>query len=365
MEMQMNTKLLKIGAIGLTVAFTLGLGACATSSGGALASGAPITYKVDQGEYQTASLNIPTARPETPRIVSTPKPVPAPTPVPRKPLVSKPAPAPQTQISGIDQSKVDTKLYAHQRVGKTYTIMGKSYTPKHQPHYDKIGTASWYGDKFHGKLTASGEVYNMYELTAAHKTLPLNSMVYVSNLENGRGVMVRINDRGPFIGDRIIDLSKKTAQTLDLFHSGLARVRVQYAGPADPASIKRPNAPRIAPVLPRPKPKPNSVAEAPKYKSLRALPRPVNPQSIQPVQPAEPAQPYALPKYDNPLYQPKAENSAPKPVSGTPAMPPKPKSDAPITLTIKGPVHLAADKQKAGSPKARFIPAVNITKKQK
>ena len=346
MRMQMSKRILKLGAVGVTAMVTLGLGACATSSGSNMASGAPITYKIDQGAYREASVTTPYIEPAAPRPM---QPTPAPVET-RPPVTSHPVPTPQPSVPGIDQSKVDTKLYAHQRVGKTYTIMGKSYTPKHEPHYDQIGTASWYGDKFHGKLTASGEVYNMYELTAAHKTLPLNSMVYVTNLSNGKGVMVRVNDRGPFVGNRIIDLSKKTAQVLDLFHSGLARVRVQYAGPADPASIKRPSAPRIAPVLPRPKPMPESVAEAPAYRPLRALPNPA-PQT----QPTAPSQPYTMPQYQRPGQG----QSAPVGVA-QPALPPKPNSEAPITLTIKGPIHLATDKQKAGEASAKFIPAVDI-----
>ena len=130
-----------------------------------------------------------------------------------------------------DQSSVDTDLYKHQRIGKKYKIMGKSYTPKHQPHYNKVGTASWYGDKFHGKPTATGELYDMDDITAAHKTLPLNSMVYVTNLKTGKGMMVRVNDRGPFVDGRIIDLSRASARRLGMFTSGLGRVRVQYAAP--------------------------------------------------------------------------------------------------------------------------------------
>ena len=126
-------------------------------------------------------------------------------------------PQPQPMKSQFDQSRVDKDLYAHQKVGKTYKIMGKWYTPKHQPHYNTVGTASWYGDKFHGRPTATGELYDMDDITAAHKTLPLNSMVYVTNLETGKGMMVRVNDRGPFVGDRIIDLSRATARKLGMF----------------------------------------------------------------------------------------------------------------------------------------------------
>ena len=88
------------------------------------------------------------------------------------------------------------------------------YTPKEEKNYYEEGVASWYGPNFHGKLTANGEIFNQYDITAAHKTLPLPSIVRVTNLENSREIIVRINDRGPFVGNRIIDLSLKSAQLL-------------------------------------------------------------------------------------------------------------------------------------------------------
>lgn len=92
------------------------------------------------------------------------------------------------------------------------------------------GVASWYGPKFHGKLTANGEVYNMYSMTAAHRTLPFNTFLRVKNLENERSVVVRINDRGPFAKNRIIDLSKKAAAELDIIGAGTARVKLYVVG---------------------------------------------------------------------------------------------------------------------------------------
>lgn len=133
---------------------------------------------------------------------------------------------------------VDRALYSHQKVGKRYKVMGKYYTPKHEPYYDVEGIASWYGDKFHGKPTATGEIYNQYDLTVAHKTLPLNSLLFVTNLENGKSLMLRLNDRGPFIGNRIIDLSSAAAKALGTTEKGLAKVRVQYAGPANKKDIR-------------------------------------------------------------------------------------------------------------------------------
>ncbi|MBC2773437.1 septal ring lytic transglycosylase RlpA family protein [Rhizobium sp. AQ_MP] len=117
-------------------------------------------------------------------------------------------------------------------VGKPYVVRGKTFVPKENPRYDKVGVASWYGDAFHGRLTANGELYDKEHLSAAHPTLPLPSYARVTNLTNGSSVIVRINDRGPFHQGRIIDLSRKTADLLDMKHSGTGEVRVQYIGPA-------------------------------------------------------------------------------------------------------------------------------------
>jgi rare lipoprotein A len=113
--------------------------------------------------------------------------------------------------------------------------MGKRYVPlkRVRPGYTEDGIASWYGPKFNGRKTASGEVYNMHDLTAAHKTLPLNSLVSVRNLDNAKNVTVRINDRGPFVGDRIIDLSLAAAKKLELIRDGTGPVRVTVIGKAD------------------------------------------------------------------------------------------------------------------------------------
>ncbi|MBU0737055.1 MAG: septal ring lytic transglycosylase RlpA family protein [Alphaproteobacteria bacterium] len=117
-------------------------------------------------------------------------------------------------------------------VGKPYVVKGKTFVPKENPRYDKVGVASWYGDAFHGRLTANGELYDKEHLSAAHPTLPLPSYARVTNLNTGSSVIVRINDRGPFHKGRIIDLSRKTADMLDMKHSGTGEVRVQYIGPA-------------------------------------------------------------------------------------------------------------------------------------
>ncbi|MBY0407421.1 MAG: septal ring lytic transglycosylase RlpA family protein [Rickettsiales bacterium] len=115
---------------------------------------------------------------------------------------------------------------AGMKIGKPYAIEGRTYVPAYDPGYDKVGEASWYGPGFHGKYTASGEVFNQDDLTAAHPTLPMPSMVRVTNLANGKSIIARVNDRGPFKRNRIIDLSKKSAMTIGMLSTG--KVRVQY-----------------------------------------------------------------------------------------------------------------------------------------
>lgn len=115
-------------------------------------------------------------------------------------------------------------------VGDTYTVKGKQYTPKEEPGYNRKGLASWYGSAFHGRLTANGEVYDADHLSAAHPTFPLPSYARVTNLDNGSSVVVRVNDRGPFHPGRIIDVSSKTAEMLDMKRIGTANVQVSYVG---------------------------------------------------------------------------------------------------------------------------------------
>jgi len=113
------------------------------------------------------------------------------------------------------------------KVGKPYQINGVWYYPKEDWEYRETGIASWYGPGFHGKRTANGEIFNENDLTAAHPTLPMPVMVRVTNLENGRSIKVRINDRGPFANNRIIDLSRRSAQLLDIERAGTAKVLVE------------------------------------------------------------------------------------------------------------------------------------------
>lgn len=115
---------------------------------------------------------------------------------------------------------------------RPYQIRGRWYRPQEQPDYNETGMASWYGDQFHGRPTATGERFDMNALTAAHKTLPLPGLVEVTNLANGRRVVLRVNDRGPFVDGRIIDLSRGAADALDLRRAGVGEVRVRYLGRA-------------------------------------------------------------------------------------------------------------------------------------
>ena len=113
------------------------------------------------------------------------------------------------------------------KIGEPYEVLGVTYTPHVDPTYDERGIASWYGKDFNGLATANGETYNMNALTAAHKTLPLPSYVRVTNLENGRSTVLRVNDRGPFVNGRIIDVSRRASQLLGFDNGGTARVRVR------------------------------------------------------------------------------------------------------------------------------------------
>jgi len=131
----------------------------------------------------------------------------------RAPLVTDPAPI----VSG---------------TMRAYQVRGRWYHPAEQPGYDETGMASWYGDQFNGRPTATGERFDMHALTAAHKTLPLPGLVEVTNLANGRRIVVRVNDRGPFVDNRIIDLSRGSAEALGMLQAGVSEVRVRYLGRA-------------------------------------------------------------------------------------------------------------------------------------
>lgn len=124
----------------------------------------------------------------------------------------------------VESIKADGGVY---KVGNTYTALGQKYTPREDYSYSETGIASWYGSDFHNKRTANGELYNMHAVTAAHRTLPLPSIVRVTNLENGRSIIARVNDRGPYVKNRIIDLSQKGAELLGYKIQGTAKVKVE------------------------------------------------------------------------------------------------------------------------------------------
>jgi rare lipoprotein A len=159
------------------------------------------------------------------------------------------------------------------RVGKPYTVAGRVYVPEENTRYRAEGLASWYGDDFHGRLTANGEVFDMTSLTAAHPTLPIPSYARVTNLKNGKSLIVRVNDRGPYHGNRLIDVSNRAATLLEFRGHGIAQVRVEYVGRAplegsddrqlvatlrtnepapSPSSVRVAAAPSFVPEIPQP-----------------------------------------------------------------------------------------------------------------
>jgi len=313
-------------------ALALSATACTTTKTVKVSKAAPITYKVGKGAAKYASTSMPSRVASTSPYISS-RPI---TPQVAIPQVAIPAPRPASPV--FEQSRVDRDLYKHQRLGKRYTIMGKSYTPKHNPDYNVVGIASWYGDKFHGKPTATGEIYNKNDMTAAHKTLPLNSMLYVTNVETGQSIMVRLNDRGPFVGDRIIDLSEAAANALGTKGKGLGKVRVQYAGPADPMAAKR--------GVPAPQPAP-MIAEAPRPVAPAPTPRAQEYRPLRQQPMTQAPAPYTAPQIaERPVYEtPRVSAPVPAPIAPQAPRPVAPQAEpedgGQVTLTIKGPIHVA------------------------
>lgn len=163
---------------------------------------------------------------------------------------------------------------------RPYEVRGRRYVPRDQPDYDEVGMASWYGAQFNGRPTASGERFDMNALSAAHKTLPLPGLVEVTNLSNGRSAVLRLNDRGPFVDARIIDLSRAAAEELGMLSEGVGRVRVRYLGAA-PRQGTMPL--QYASNVPARSPTPRTAASAP-----RPYPAPSAPRAVEPVvQPAD------------------------------------------------------------------------------
>lgn len=118
------------------------------------------------------------------------------------------------------------------RVGKPYTVAGRVYVPEEDANYKAEGYASFYGDDFHGRYTANGEIFDKESISAAHPTMPLPSYARVTNLRNKKSIIVRVNDRGPYVGNRVIDLSVRTAKLLDFYGQGVTKVKVEYVGRA-------------------------------------------------------------------------------------------------------------------------------------
>ncbi len=347
-----------------SIVLGLGMSACSTTAKvkTSASNPAPITYKLGNSELpsqQYASVNAPTSM-----SYSAPKPLLPAAPAPMPYVAPKPHYSPNT----FNQANVDRDLYMHQKVGRPYKIKGKTYRPKHNPDYDEQGVASWYGPNFHGKLTANGETYDQKGLTAAHKTLPLNSNVFVTNLETGQTITVRLNDRGPYVSGRIIDLSEGAAKALGI--KGLGKVRVQYAGPADLkgkgfAKVEPKSAPvaKAAPNLrqiPAPKaeaqapiaPAPQMAAKAPNaYQPLSVVPRgQFKPQAValptpQRAAPSAPKLNYVAP---NTPYQPKADGKTrPRQIFTPPA------DGGVMTMTITGPIHMASAQVKRPTRKSK------------
>lgn len=163
------------------------------------------------------------------------------------------------------------------KVGKPYQIKGVWYYPAEDYSYDETGIASWYGPDFHGKFTANGEVYDQNALSAAHRTLPMPTFVRVTNLENGRSLVVRVNDRGPFAHSRIIDLSRRSAQLLGIEQKGTAKVRVEVMAEESRALASRLRGSQPSPDEPQ-------VAAAPRETvTAETLPAPGSKEAPRPV----------------------------------------------------------------------------------
>lgn len=137
----------------------------------------------------------------------------------------------EESTEGVPGFKNGKKVSPHVKLGQSYSVDGEMYVPRYEPGYTEEGMASWYGPGFHGGKTANGERFDTGALTAAHRTLPLPSMVKVTLLSTGKSVIVRVNDRGPFSKSRIIDLSKAAAEKIGLIGKGTGKVRVEYLGP--------------------------------------------------------------------------------------------------------------------------------------
>lgn len=238
------------------------------------------------------------------------------------------------------------------KLGSPYKVAGRWYVPREEPNYDREGTGSWYGDDFHGRKTANGEIFDRNALSAAHPTLPLPSYAYVTNVSNGRTVLVRVNDRGPYVSDRLIDLSHAAARALDYEDKGHARVRVRYAGRAPlngddrrerqflaeqrwnggrgyaPVAAYRPPQAPITPPQPFPEGTPGRWSPSAYRAAQAGKPTPDAPQKWAAAEPA--GKPWRMPErsasepYERPpSYQPTAAYAAPQALAGPPTRGPR------------------------------------------
>lgn len=234
------------------------------------------------------------------------------------------------------------------KLGVPYKVAGRWYVPREEPGYDREGIGSWYGDDFHGRKTANGEIFDKDALTAAHPTLPLPSYVYVTNVDNGRTILVRVNDRGPYVSDRLIDLSHASARALDYENRGHTRVRVRYAGRAPlngddrrerqflaeqrwnngralpPVAAYRPPQAPIAPPQPFPEGTPGRWSPTNYRAALAGKP---TPQPTRPV-PGRNLSATAAPEWGNTSYQPTASLARAAPPSGVSGPLPRGRDDA-------------------------------------
>jgi rare lipoprotein A len=132
----------------------------------------------------------------------------------------------------VEEGQPVPKGGGREMVGRPYQVAGRTYVPRETPGYSRVGLASWYGSAFHGRLTANGEIFDRHSIAAAHTTMPLPSYARVTNLENKRSIIVRVNDRGPYHANRVLDVSEGVAEALEFRRAGTARVRVDYVGRA-------------------------------------------------------------------------------------------------------------------------------------
>jgi rare lipoprotein A len=239
-----------------------------------------------------------------------------------------------------------THSQGYYKVGKPYQIDGTWYYPREDWSYDETGIASWYGEQFHGRYTADGEIFDLNEMTAAHRTLPMPVVVRVTNLDNGRSIKLRVNDRGPYARGRIIDVSRRAAQMLGFERSGTAKVRVQIDVPDSmevATAAGRPGGPpsvgmAVAEVVSAPLTLPVSAIEAmrgkPETRPLQAQTQPPPPQpQAQPVAVAVASQPQ--PPSSAPAAVKIADNAliAPRPIAREPApRPSRMSSDRPYLI---------------------------------